>query len=167
MNYSNPVIMKKLFFLLFIGIFSGHLVSAQGWELVFPKEPVETAANQIIHTLDGNYLSVGRGLHPLIGLGDVYRKFDDQGQVIWEEEFDGLGDSHINNLSDNTYIAFLNLASSEFNKVRKLGQDGELIWETPTYFPLDDRRIVLSNSCLLYISPSPRDRQKSRMPSSA
>ena len=25
----------------------------------------------------------------------------------------------------------------------------------------------LSNSCLLYTSPSPRDRQKSRMPSSA
>ena len=26
---------------------------------------------------------------------------------------------------------------------------------------------VLQNSCLLYTSPSPRDRQKSRMPSSA
>ena len=27
--------------------------------------------------------------------------------------------------------------------------------------------IVIYNSCLLYTSPSPRDRQKSRMPSSA
>ena len=27
--------------------------------------------------------------------------------------------------------------------------------------------VMLSNSCLLYTSPSPRDRQKSRMPSSA
>ena len=27
--------------------------------------------------------------------------------------------------------------------------------------------LVLSSSCLLYTSPSPRDRQKSRMPSSA
>ena len=27
--------------------------------------------------------------------------------------------------------------------------------------------MYLSNSCLLYTSPSPRDRQKSRMPSSA
>ena len=26
---------------------------------------------------------------------------------------------------------------------------------------------ILSNDCLLYTSPSPRDRQKSRMPSSA
>ena len=26
---------------------------------------------------------------------------------------------------------------------------------------------ILSNACLLYTSPSPRDRQKSRMPSSA
>ena len=30
------------------------------------------------------------------------------------------------------------------------------------YFPL-----LIPNSCLLYTSPSPRDRQKSRMPSSA
>ena len=29
------------------------------------------------------------------------------------------------------------------------------------------RRLVLTNTCLLYTSPSPRDRQKSRMPSSA
>ena len=33
---------------------------------------------------------------------------------------------------------------------------------------LPDRRFLnLWNSCLLYTSPSPRDRQKSRMPSSA
>ena len=33
---------------------------------------------------------------------------------------------------------------------------------------LDDKRIIyLDNVCLLYTSPSPRDRQKSRMPSSA
>ena len=38
---------------------------------------------------------------------------------------------------------------------------------TPTY---DERRLepsVLPSNCLLYTSPSPRDRQKSRMPSSA
>ena len=35
--------------------------------------------------------------------------------------------------------------------------DGELLGK-----PLDD-----ANACLLYTSPSPRDRQKSRMPSSA
>ena len=31
----------------------------------------------------------------------------------------------------------------------------------------DGDRVDLSNFCLLYTSPSPRDRQKSRMPSSA
>ena len=30
-----------------------------------------------------------------------------------------------------------------------------------------DQRVVVAISCLLYTSPSPRDRQKSRMPSSA
>ena len=34
---------------------------------------------------------------------------------------------------------------------------------TTTYL----RSILMHNTCLLYTSPSPRDRQKSRMPSSA
>ena len=37
-----------------------------------------------------------------------------------------------------------------------------LIW-----LPLRSRGASMSNTCLLYTSPSPRDRQKSRMPSSA
>ena len=32
---------------------------------------------------------------------------------------------------------------------------------------LNGCRVVVAHSCLLYTSPSPRDRQKSRMPSSA
>ena len=32
---------------------------------------------------------------------------------------------------------------------------------------LVDKKIIVMNGCLLYTSPSPRDRQKSRMPSSA
>ena len=32
---------------------------------------------------------------------------------------------------------------------------------------LNDKTLILPDSCLLYTSPSPRDRQKSRMPSSA
>ena len=37
-------------------------------------------------------------------------------------------------------------------------------WATPTIIFIDEGREI---SCLLYTSPSPRDRQKSRMPSSA
>ena len=33
--------------------------------------------------------------------------------------------------------------------------------------PLDVFSVAMGNVCLLYTSPSPRDRQKSRMPSSA
>ena len=36
-----------------------------------------------------------------------------------------------------------------------------------TSIPLDTARLAPQVACLLYTSPSPRDRQKSRMPSSA
>ena len=37
----------------------------------------------------------------------------------------------------------------------------------PTEEEINTKIAVLKNACLLYTSPSPRDRQKSRMPSSA
>ena len=48
-------------------------------------------------------------------------------------------------------------------------RDGRVIEELGTYDPMvreTDARAILKG-CLLYTSPSPRDRQKSRMPSSA
>ena len=36
-----------------------------------------------------------------------------------------------------------------------------------SYIRFDDNAVVLLNTCLLYTSPSPRDRTRSRMPSSA
>ena len=42
----------------------------------------------------------------------------------------------------------------------QLMQDAENITDV-------DNKVLLYNICLLYTSPSPRDRQKSRMPSSA
>ena len=36
-----------------------------------------------------------------------------------------------------------------------------------TYHPVDEKVANNDRTCLLYTSPSPRDRQKSRMPSSA
>ena len=44
------------------------------------------------------------------------------------------------------------------------GQVGEShVWDGP----LDTTGFPMGKGCLLYTSPSPRDRQKSRMPSSA
>ena len=43
----------------------------------------------------------------------------------------------------------------------KLGSNGKVI----LVLTLDNKDML--NACLLYTSPSPRDRQKSRMPSSA
>ena len=43
--------------------------------------------------------------------------------------------------------------------------EGSEVTFTPILLVADDA--VMSTNCLLYTSPSPRDRQKSRMPSSA
>ena len=61
------------------------------------------------------------------------------------------------------------------NPIPQLGFGSELISEPSTYLldKLDNLNVELGfneytdNTCLLYTSPSPRDRQKSRMPSSA
>ena len=45
--------------------------------------------------------------------------------------------------------------------------DGTLVWLHGTSVGESVAALALANSCLLYTSPSPRDRQKSRMPSSA
>ena len=46
--------------------------------------------------------------------------------------------------------------------------DGEVFWSNqPTSAWSVERRRSCRQTCLLYTSPSPRDRQKSRMPSSA
>ena len=57
------------------------------------------------------------------------------------------------------------LLENSVNSISKLGYKGagtlEFIYENGEFFFLE------MNTCLLYTSPSPRDRQKSRMPSSA
>ena len=56
-----------------------------------------------------------------------------------------------------------NLVDSENLITQLKGNDFEVTHESEN----DDANVVIVNTCLLYTSPSPRDRQKSRMPSSA
>ena len=55
--------------------------------------------------------------------------------------------------------------------ISELGCYGQQLIETPNIDRLSQEGMTFSNhysgTCLLYTSPSPRDRQKSRMPSSA
>ena len=50
---------------------------------------------------------------------------------------------------------------------RRIKSDGSDIWLEATYNPVLNAEGKPTKVCLLYTSPSPRDRQKSRMPSSA
>ena len=72
-------------------------------------------------------------------------------------------------------LRFQGPANSEIEKYIKSGIiapcDKPTDWCSPAFFvPKGDGkrvRLVTDYTCLLYTSPSPRDRQKSRMPSSA
>ena len=78
-------------------------------------------------------------------------------------------------------IIFLLVSKLGFGQENQLPKRYALLVAVTTYehsqinrpqlkYPVDDAKAVgdfLSKNCLLYTSPSPRDRQKSRMPSSA
>ena len=59
-----------------------------------------------------------------------------------------------NRLNSDTYTIEKNCATAETKLITDESED-------------DDNELTIENVCLLYTSPSPRDRQKSRMPSSA
>ena len=48
-----------------------------------------------------------------------------------------------------------------------VGRAGQLLDRMLTAIGLSEETVYITNTCLLYTSPSPRDRQRSRMPSSA
>ena len=51
--------------------------------------------------------------------------------------------------------------------VLDLAVSGDIVEKTGAWYSFEDTKIGQGRDCLLYTSPSPRDRQKSRMPSSA
>ena len=67
------------------------------------------------------------------------------------------------------------LVESGVQPLRSVRPDALLVWANPdrdwgpslTVEAFDDAQYLKPLTCLLYTSPSPRDRQKSRMPSSA
>ena len=63
------------------------------------------------------------------------------------------------NTFDEWAEGFLSASALEVDQVFKVGEEVALVAPASSKTP--------SNTCLLYTSPSPRDRQKSRMPSSA
>ena len=58
-----------------------------------------------------------------------------------------------------------NLAQSSMDVINGTPEEREAVHAESTYLRSVDRHVVLP--CLLYTSPSPRDRTRSRMPSSA
>ena len=86
--------------------------------------------------------------------------------------------NHLNNkIIENASKVSRNLSSEELYEIShkngegKLSKHGALVVETGKHTgrSANDKFFVKEddNNCLLYTSPSPRDRQKSRMPSSA
>ena len=87
---------------------------------------------------------------------DLTRGKPSPDQLTFSEELDGILDGNFtqDGIDIRNYGEIKGLPSA-----RKLG--AELLDYSEEFV------LASSNSCLLYTSPSPRDRQKSRMPSSA
>ena len=66
-------------------------------------------------------------------------------------------------------VSFLDIDSKFIlmGKIYNKGYVSEYVLELNDDEPFDHKKLTLLYHCLLYTSPSPRDRQKSRMPSSA
>ena len=72
-----------------------------------------------------------------------------------------------NNLTnDGTGDIRFNTGTGSLTERLAIKADGKISLGTASYIEKDYRNLF-SGTCLLYTSPSPRDRQKSRMPSSA
>ena len=75
----------------------------------------------------------------------------------------GTGGRH--NSSEEVMIYLKSMATSEAESIITSERGKGMTSNVPT--PLHQAKMVLVGNCLLYTSPSPRDRTRSRMPSSA
>ena len=82
-------------------------------------------------------------------------------------------DKHINDAPESSYV-LIRIDTSEVKLTTQVFPTDESVDAESKYIAAekeaakkDDLVIALVSTCLLYTSPSPRDRQKSRMPSSA
>ena len=86
------------------------------------------------------------------------------------------GNLIVDNVSVNTNLVYINSAVDAAGNGYRLDSTGgaiyQVYWDNDTTCNIDlvgsgDKVLDINNSCLLYTSPSPRDRTRSRMPSSA
>ena len=93
--------------------------------------------------------------------------------ISWDEYFMGVAVlSGMRSKDPNTQVGACIV--SEDHKILSMGYNGfptgcsddEFPWEREGE-PLENKYFYTTHSCLLYTSPSPRDRSLSRMPSSA
>ena len=99
-----------------------------------------------------------------------------KGKATWENTFDGLCSNKVNlfvapnGFGKSTLTAAFTAASHGRMRLDNddyYNQDACNIPKLEITYRDDNGTINRVESCLLYTSPSPRDRQKSRMPSSA
>eukprot|EP01015_Nassula_variabilis_P031334 TRINITY_DN7055_c0_g1_i1.p1 TRINITY_DN7055_c0_g1~~TRINITY_DN7055_c0_g1_i1.p1 ORF type:complete len:111 (-),score=57.31 TRINITY_DN7055_c0_g1_i1:11-343(-) len=88
---------------------------------------------------------------------DVYKRqginAEYMGKIVMEQEYETGNSIEVDHQSESQFVTFVCISDTH-NKHDKIK------------LPKGDV-LIHSGTCLLYTSPSPRDRQKSRMPSSA
>ena len=142
-GFSSTVMIEYI-----ITDFDGQVLDA-------PESPITIQLNRLIDGLATGLSRIGRGGRVLVVMSS-------------DEAFGEIGDSRI---PANTPIFadarlvehWENIAELHERQIQNFLQDNML----PDSIEVNNSFYVFGDTCLLYTSPSPRDRQKSRMPSSA
>ena len=97
-------------------------------------------------------------------------KTDSLGNFVWDFTSDKIegekAGEYVENTPDGGYIIFVDAGNTEYLKLSESKINTSGLFKLTT-FSVGNGYINPSRSCLLYTSPSPRDKRQSRMPSSA
>ena len=148
----------------------------------------EDIGYSVQQTTDGGFVISGYTWGGLNGMSDVYTiKTDSNGVEVWSNHYGGTDQDYsksIQQTTDGGYIICGETGSYGNGDADiyliKLNPSGDTLW-TKTFGGIDydegnsvqqtnDGGYIITGrtrSCLLYTSPSPRDKRQSRMPSSA
>ena len=152
---------KTIITALLTGVSIATVAASSTWAQQAPQEEVIRAYDEIVVTArfrEETVQDIGGSISALDSAA-----FEREGILDFEDIANRTAGLNLNDRGPNQNdVGIRGVSSGVGQAFGDSGISGPLISQF-----LDDIPVAQSTACLLYTSPSPRDRQKSRMPSSA